>query len=133
MQLCCTRNFKRFWPILGSKFPSMRSKFRGRGPGPMSSVRGNPVTTCVYYGPKGRFSGVTPFSCQLVLCQPEKVSYCNAVVVLPTSYVDLNSSFQSGPGIPIPQFCYPGGNESIAWPSCPSGKSILLHKGEAPQ
>ena len=26
-----------------------------RGPGPMSSVRGNPVIICVYYGQKGRF------------------------------------------------------------------------------
>jgi hypothetical protein len=34
----------------------MQSKFRGP-----NSVRGNSVTTCVYYGKKNDFSEVTPF------------------------------------------------------------------------
>ena len=66
-QLCCTRNHTRFWPILGPKFNRISRFFVagfplgafktlwGRGPGPMSSVRGNRVTSCVCYGQKGRF------------------------------------------------------------------------------
>ena len=82
VQLCCTMNFKRFWPILCSKFnrilhffvagpPLDVAKFRGPGPWPYELGQGDSVSRydshILWRNPKRViFNRPPPFSCHLV-------------------------------------------------------------------